>query len=883
MGPVIPATTCNLGATMDLLSSKIQPPPARPKLIRRDTLIKRLNSGLLKNQGFTRKLTLIAASAGAGKTSLAADWLRSREPPFAWLSLDALDNDLHRFLTYLFGTLQAVDPSLGTTSQGMLKNPQAPPPDQLLPPLFGDISTQGKPLVLALDDLHVVYAPPIHDVLNFLFEYQPQNLHLVLITREDPPIPLARMRAKSHLLEIRQDDLRFSTEEGTKFLLEKMGLQLSPPEIRALVAKTEGWAVGLQLAALAMQASPDLPEFIKTFTGSHRFVLDYLIDEVLEGQPETIQDFCLQTAILDQLTAPLCQAVTGREDSSEVLRYLDASNLFLNPLDQTRTWFRYHRLFAELLLNRLRLREDFSEPDLHQKASRWLAANDNLEAAVPHALAAKDWEQAAGLINEAGDALLKRGEFSTIIDWCKRLPEKIIHNDPQCCLTYAWPLLLQSQIEPAAALLERAEHIATDDPVMLGEVAAARAFLAQILGDGAGLVAHSEKALKLLPAENWNTRSVVAVNLGLAYWHLGRLEAADNALQEALIAGRKTENLYAAATAEVFIARTQAVRGQLCAAERQMLMFLDSGIQAPITALVYLDLATIRYEMNDLATTRKYLEAGREITAHSGNPEFRIAVHLLDARLLKAIGAHDQAHTALQTATGLAASGEVPDRTSDRIRALEIELGLSEPPAIRDIPHNVDAHPFYRYLDLAEPRILIRQGQPVAAYKLLRNAHDQAAAAGWEYGVLVINILEALAAPNKTAALDHITQALTLAEPEGYLRSFVDAGPGIVPALKSAARQGISPSYVGQLLAALEAPDHQVAASRAAAELVEPLTDRELEVLRLVAAGLTNRAIAGQLIISISTVKSHVHHICGKLGATNRTQAVAQGRELGLI
>jgi LuxR family maltose regulon positive regulatory protein len=435
------------------------------------------------------------------------------------------------------------------------------------------------------------------------------------------------------------------------------------------------------------------------------------------------------------------------------------------------------------------------------------------------------------------------------------------------------------------ALLKQAERIAGDDLTLLGEIAAAQAFLAQVNGDGPGLVAHSEKALALLPKDNLSTRSVVAVNLGLAYWHLGQLDEAQTALEEALYAGRETGNMYAAATAEVFLARSQAVRGHLHSAAKWLQSFLEYGIQAPITALVHLDLTTLYYEWNDLENARKHLEAGEEIANRGGNPEFQAAVYLLDARIQHARCDHARALAALQKAAALVSSGKVPDRTGDRIRALELELGFISPVNPKDFPKNVDAHPFYRYLGLVEARWRIAKGEFQQAIKLLRDARDQAEKADWGYGLVVIDTLTALAAPCETLAVDHLTQALERAQPEGYLRTFVDVGPVLEPILKVAARQGRNPVYVGKILAVIQSDisetDHRVIPS--AAKMIEPLTDREMEVLRLVAAGMTNRAIADQLIVSISTVKSHVHHICGKLAASNRTEAVARGRELGLV
>ncbi len=878
-----------------LMTSKLQPPPARRELLARPHMIERLSSDLWDGEAFTRKVTLICASAGSGKTTLAADWLRHSSFPYAWLSLDEHENDPNRFLAYLIAACRQVDERLGEAAWNTLQSPQPPPPPELLAILISEITTFGKPLILALDDYHVIQTAAVHQQTNFLIDYQPRNLHLVIVTREDPPIPVSRLRARGQLLEVRQGDLRFSVEECARFLVEAMGIQLSADQVAALARRTEGWAVGLQLAALALRGTANPEAFVQSFTGSHRYILDYLLDEVLDRQPDSVQQFLLRTSILERLSGPLCEAVTGRKDSAAQLHALDAANLFIFALDQTRTWYRYHRLFTELLRHRLQLQPEVDVKSLHRTASRWCEENQYPQEAIQHALAAADWSRAGEMICDQSELLLKNGELTTLIGWCQRLPEQVLGSDARLCLAYAWPLLLRSQPEHAARLLAQAEQLADNEPNDLplqGEIAAAQAFLAQVQGDGARLIAYSERALALLTGDRLSNRGVVALNLGLAYWHMGRMDAADKAFGEALRAGLATGNHYASLTAQIFLARSLAVRGQLHQAQEQFLEILKLPVRPPIMTLVYLDLATLDYEWNHLPQAEAYLAQGLQAAQRSGNPEFLIGAYLLQARLCLAQGRRGSAVEAVQAAENIVTSGKVPSRTQERIEVLRLELSLGIVPAFQEegaLPDNIDAHPFYRFIGLSEVRQLLAQDRKPQATARLAELVKAAERAGWTYGLVVLHTLQALAAGSIPAAFEALRKALDLAQPQGFIRTFVDAGPQLIPLLQQTAREGAHPLYAGAILAAFQADSSTwQAASRsgsAAAEgtLVEALSDRELEVLRLMAAGLSNRQIASQLVLSLGTVKTHLHNIYGKLEARNRPQAVDRARRLELL
>jgi LuxR family maltose regulon positive regulatory protein len=878
-----------------LMPSKLVPPPPRQELIARPQLLERLEASLAGDQGFLRKLTLISSSAGSGKTTLAADWLRDSAFDCAWLSLDEADNDPRRFLLFLVASLQTVEGQLGKNIEATSRSPQPPPASDLLSLLVADIARLKRQCILVLDDFHAVQAASIHEQISFLLEYQPSNLHLVIITREDPPLPISRLRARGQILEIRQDDLRFSEDECFQFLSDHLKFNLSRDDIVALRRRTEGWAAGIQLAALAMRGLTDLHAFVQSFSGSNRFILDYLLDEVLNRQPEPIQQFLLKTSILERLSGPLCDAVSGQTDGAELLQALEAANLFIVPLDQTRTWYRYHRLFAELLRFRLQYLAGVALKSLHQAASDWYDGNGFPEDAVYHSLMAEDWPSAIKRINLHSGLILKRGEIATLLSWCQRIPSDVWQGDPEFHLTYAWPLLLKGEFIQAAALLDEVDGLVGEIPALRAQLSVAQAYLAQARGDGPGLVKYSERALALLPPDDLASRCLVFINLGLTYWHMGRLTVADQAFKEALRAGRQTGNDYASTTAEIFLARSLAVRGQLHAARQALQEIQQNRTRLPVMSLVYLDLAALHYEWNDLVNADECLEQGMQIARRSGNAEFEISACLLLARLRRSQGEGGQAIQAIQQARRILASGMVPTRTASRITALLVELGYEDslPSMESDEPtSDLCAHPFYRYLGLTHARRLIAAGRKSQARDHLEQLVPIARQADWIYGLVVLYILLALAADSPQAAQEPLRNALELAHLQGYLRTFLDAGPELKAALQLAARQGIYPEYVGEILAAFpdgltrqspENPIFKAGAAVAPTPLVDPLTERELEVLRLIAAGCSNRQIAEQLVVSLNTVKSHVHHLCSKLDASSRTQAIARARHAGLL
>jgi len=871
--------------SLSLIQAKFYIPALRPSHIVRPRLREFLNHELTQEDVFNRKLTLICAPAGYGKTSLAIDWINTLELPVAWLSLDEKDNDPIRFLTYLVNTFRQIFPEVGGPSLGMLQAPQPPTPEELLVPLFNEIAAISMPIIFVMDDYHVIHTASIHQFLNFLVDYQPQQMHTTIISREDPPLPIHRLRARGQMVEVRQDAIRFTLEETGNFLTTIMGNALSPENIRNVEHRTEGWVTGMQLLALSLQKHPDANEFIRSFTGSNRFVLDYLFEEIFNRQNQDIQEFLLKTAVLENMSAGLCEAVTGHADSGEILAMLDQSNLFLHHLDQTQTWFRYHRLFLDLLKHRLRLDDTIHLDSLHRKASQWYQDNGFLEEAVNHSLAGSDWATALDLIYQASAQLLKAGAVTTMLGWYKHIPVDSILSNPEHCMTYAWPLMLSGQTQAAEKFLATAEDLVPKNSEFMGEVAAAQAFLARTIGDDERLFRYSELALDLLPKTDLSARSIVAMNLAIAYWHYGDMEKTERTLSEVLSGTQQSENKYAELTSLFFLGRVHAIRGQLRKAIEMFKEIAALKVRMPIIGLVYLELSALHYELNDLEACEQYLEKGEEIIGTKENLEFRVAGLMQRARLAAAKGDRLEAMKILENCSQISNSADLPARTQHRIASCMVEMAIACGELEKAIAwsdkasEGADSHPFYRFLSLSPVRLLMANGKKHEALERINEWIQIAEGAEWGYGMIYLCVLKALAAPDVESAVNSLSQALTIGQPEGFIRTFTDQGPALTPILREAALRGIHPEYVGEILSALAEPSGKTALPPE----VEPLSEREMDVLRLLAAGLTNKQIAEQLFVSISTVKSHVHHISSKLNVSNRTQAVAQARQLNLL
>ena len=880
----------------NLLQTKLFIPPIRPNLVPRPQLVEQLNQKL--NLG--SKLTLLSAPAGFGKTSLVSNWLNKSDFKIAWLSLDKDDNDQARFIAYLIAALQKADGGIGKSVQPMLGSSPKPAMEMIISTLINDFSTQGSQsqIALVLDDYHLIEDQSIHKMVTFLIEHQPPQLHLVLISREDPPLHLSLLRGRGEMTEIRLADLRFTTQESATLLNDIMGLNLDTPQIKILETRTEGWVSGLQLAALSMQGRSDVVGFVRSFAGSNRYILDYLIEEVFEQQPVEIQEFLLKTSILDQLVAPLCDALLSNVaqsspnlNSQDILEQLERANLFIIPLDESRQWFRYHHLFADLLRHRLRLKKtDMSE--LHRRAGNWLAVNGFTSKAIEHYLIATEWDSATKLISEESNVLLKRGENATLVRWVNLLPREIVQANPALCLTCAWALALSGQEDEAESFLQIVEASAKDKPVLYGNLLTAQIHIARVRHDHHRAIELSQQALSMIPDSEDETRGVLNLNLGLAYWQNGQTIEAQEALGEARYRANQAKNHHVELLASGLLGSIQAALGNLHNAADLWQKTLEWGAPYPASALAQMELGMIYYEWNQLEKASQSLQQAILLAERSGNIEVHGNAYRNWAIFMQAKGENNEALVALEKAVNIGGES-APPLTKGRNAAAYVKVflaqgNLDDAQRVAQEMFPAAASFFYPLLHLAPARISLAQGDKAIAALHLKRQFEKAAEASWRYGQIEVRLLQALAAPTSDEAVTFIGDALVMAQSEGFLRIFLDKGEELIPLLHLASSRNIASDYARKLLTAfgaepvLEQSRKQKTVS-GQNDLVEALSERELSVLQLLSAGKTNQEISGEMFVSVNTIKSHLKNIFGKLGVKNRREAVAQARIRNLL
>jgi LuxR family maltose regulon positive regulatory protein len=875
-----------------ILATKLYIPPSRQRVVVRPRLVERLNEGLAAGH----KLTLVSAPAGFGKTTLVSEWVAGCGRPVAWLSLDEGDSDPSRFLTYLVAALQTVASGIGEGILTVLQSPEHPPPESTLTALLNDVSAIPSDVVLVLDDYHVLDAKPVDDALAFLVEHLPPQMHLVIATREDPALPLSRLRARGQLTELRAADLRFTPSEAAGFLHEVMNLDLSTEEVEALDARTEGWIAGLQLAAISLQGRADVAGFIASFAGSHHFVLDYLLEEVLQRQPDSVQAFLLRTSILDRLCGPLCDAVLldASASSQETLEYLDRANLFIVPLDTERRWYRYHHLFADLLRQRRQqiVVSSGGVDEDHLRASEWYEANDLEIEAFQHAAAGHDVERAERLIEGRGMPLHFRGALVPILHWLESLPTTALDVRPSLWVTYASVLLSAGQttgVEPKLKAAERAlQDARMDDRTrdLVGRVASVRALLAWSPDEVEAIIAQSRRALEYLHPDNLPFRTSAVLKLGHAYQLLGDRSGARQALTEVAAISAASGNRISEILGSIGLGFIQETDNQLDLAVEtfQHAVELAAGLPFPFVCEAHLGLARVLYQWNDLDAARQHGEQSLQLARQIANTDRPVACEVLLARLALARG--DAAGAAAILAEADRATRQhdfvlqVPEVAAARVLAFLRQGDVAAAARV------AQAHD----LPLSQARVHLAQGDPTEALAVLEPYRRRMAEKAWADQELMALVLLAVAFDaqgERAKAVELLDEALTLAEPGGFIRIFVDEGAPMASLLYKALSRGVHPAYVRRLLAAFPATEpEQAAPSTAAAagiRLAEPLSARELEVLDLIAAGLTNQEIAARLYLSLHTVKSHARNIYAKLGVGSRTQAVGQGRALGLL
>ncbi len=867
----------------DLLQTKLYVPRVRPLLVPRPQLLEKLNMGL------NGKLALISAPAGFGKTTLVSEWMTGSERPSAWLSLDEGDADLARFLTYFVAALQRVAGNVGKGVSTVLQSPQSLPTESILTALLNEIATLPDNFILVLDDYHVVDSPSVDNVLTFLLEHLPPQMHLVITTREDPNLPLARLRVRGQLTELRATDLRFSFDETAVFLNQMMGLNLSKENIAALDARTEGWIAGLQLAALSMRGyQDDAAGFIQSFSGSHRFVLDYLVEEVLHQQSESVQRFLLQTAVLHQLTGPLCNALTGDNNGQEILESLERANLFLIPLDNERRWYRYHHLFAGLL--RQRLTQSITESDiaeLHIRASQWYEANGLELEAFHHAAAANDVGRAARLI-EGGDLpLYFRGEATPVRRWLESLPEAEFRARPSLWVTYASVLTMTGRLHGNIEEILQAAETALQDAVhgdktndLLGQIAAIRAMLGVPKNQVETIITQSHRALELLRPDNAPMRTTTTWALGYAYQVQGNRAAASQAYEETIAHSRKSGNIMTELAATTCLGQIQESETQFRQAAETFrhILRLVGDPPWPAACEAFVGLARIHYQWNDLETAEQYGQQGLELARQLENVDTPAACGVLLARVKLAQGDAAGALTMLAEADQFVQQHHfehwVGEITAVRIQTLLYQGNLTAADQL------AEAHD----LPLSQARVKLAQGDPTAALAVLEPVRQQAEAKAWADERLRVMVLQSLAqkaAGESEKAVQQLGEALAVAAPGSLVRCFVDEGQPMAALLREAVKQGGVPVYAQQVLAALG--ETAVTQPQTTQPLPDPLSDRELDVLRLLKTDLTGPEIARELMVSLNTMRTHTKNIYSKLGVNSRRTAVRRAEELNLF
>jgi ATP/maltotriose-dependent transcriptional regulator MalT len=907
-GQVLQAPSVQLAP---LLATKLHPPRLRTQLVPRFHLVERLQHGM------AGALTLVSAPAGFGKTTLLSQWLSSTRTPVAWLSLEPEDNEPTRFLTYLIAALQTLDPLLGASSLALLAPPQPADLQMVLTVLANDLMRgPGEDFALVLDDYHVVEAPTIHQALTYLVEHLPPQLHLVIVARADPPLPLARLRARGQLTELRVAELRFGAAESGIFLEEVMGLHLSPEDVTTLQARTEGWVAGLQLAGLSLQGRDDASGLLGAFTGSHRFVLDYLSEEVLSRQPASVQAFLLQTSVLSRLRGSLCDAVTGLGESQEMLEALERANLFVVALDDERQWYRFHHLFADLLRSRLHQTMPDLQPDLHRRASIWYEQHDLIGDALHHARLAPDLDRAMRLVEQHTHELVFRGLAHAVLSWLASLPDGLVRTHPRLCLSQALLLLFTGRLGEALLRLHDAEqsasYLAQADEALgfLNQVTTVQAYILFFQGDLATSVALAQQAADQLlerPVQVRDATDLIAAHRVLLSGDVRRVEEQRvTRLPSAHSVGRDVfaMEMFVHLTSILLQARLLRLQGRLrqAAAIYEQMAQAQAGHEGELLHPGYcFGLGELRYEWNDLDAAEHLLEQGREVL---GGPLTLAADAIAQgyaslAYLYQAHNMHTSAKAVVEAFIQLADTRQfapAPLAFVGAVRArLELMRGnLAEAVRWADASGlSAEDDPYFpherEYLTFVRVRIAQGREDPSGpflsqALRLLERLLSDAEAKTRTDSVMEILLLQALAfsALGKgTNALAVLERVLTQAEPQGYIRLFVDEGEPIVTLLRQAYTGGITPDYVAILLSAAGAPN--LPAPTPAGSLLEPLTERELEVLRLLVAGLSNQAIAQELIVTVGTVKRHINSIYGKLAVQSRTQAAARAQALHLL
>ena len=897
-----------------LLLTKLYIPPPNPKVVNRPKLLARINEGLRRGC----KLTLISAPVGYGKTTLVSNWLSTLNCPIAWLSLDPEDSDPIRFWNYVFSALQTAQVELDQTVLSMLQTEQMPPVENILNVLINQITALPDKVILILDDYHLIDSSSLHLGFNYFLDHLPPQMHLVIITREDPPLPLPQMRVKEQMTELRAKDLRFTAEESAQFLNQSMNLNLQSQEISILDRRTEGWVAGLQMAAISMQDMDDKAGFINAFAGDDRYVVDYLIEEVIEHQPEHIQEFLLQTAILRQFTASLCDAVTGMATGRDNLAYLEETNLFLISLDNKRQWYRYHQLFGDLL--QYRLRNNVSAEGinkLHKRAAEWYTKHGSTDEAVSHFLAYEAYTQAADLIEPMVIKLIVQGQLRKVFSWLAQFPDDFIFTRPLLCVSRAWVLTVTGQGAEVETWLARAEQgLRTSTPMQAqkirGLILIVRSYLARNQGNILLSISDLRQSKEGIEPNDLIVRSLVNLNLGFNYSILGQLDLAEQSLLAVRSDGKIVNAVYLTLLAMAIQGIVYTAQGKL---HRAIHLYQEAiaygqaqnkGHPFPPAGYAYAGLGQALYEQNNLQAAEQHLTMAIEFGELMGDWSMKRRGLLPLAWLKEMQGDSVAAQELWQRALSVvhqAESSRVETTIMVHRARLWLAQAISSPSDLSALAAAADWAESYQKRHPDEHSFQEAFAQTTLAWvELAQDLVDKALsrldvlaeianANGWNDNLIKVLVLKALAYARKgeiEPALDILSITLAQSAHEGYIRTFVDHGQPMQKLLQEAASRGIWPDMIALLLASFPNNEENKGQTRAgkpitSQTMIEPLTDREISILSLMAAGLSHHEIAEELYLSVNTIKWHVTHIYNKLGVHRRSHAVTRSRELGIL
>jgi LuxR family maltose regulon positive regulatory protein len=907
-----------------LLRTKMFVPSPRLNLVKRPHLVSRINQGIL------RPLTLVSAPAGFGKTSLLAEWASGGQPSVAWTSLDPGDNDPYRFLAYLIAAVLGALPGLETGAASMLRSPQSFPIQTILATLINDLTGLPVPFIVVLDDYQFIESPDVNEIVVYLLDHQPPHMHLVIASRSDPLLPLGRLRGRGQLAELRTDDLRFTPPEAAEFLNRVMGLDLDPEHVAALEARTEGWIVGLQMAAIALQSRQslqgrqDVSDFIASFSGSHRYILEYLGEEVLSRQPEDIRKFLLHTSILERLCGSLCDAVIGQPyQSQEKLERLVKINLFLIPLDEEGRWYRYHHLFADLLRTQLnKFIGDQGVSRLHLRAADWYELNGLVFEAINHASIASDFEKVEHLIEQNYMDMVNRGEFTSLRYWTGKLSKELIYRRPRLCIYEALSCSWFGQLHEADRLLTEAEKrlrspVSTPDArAMLGHLSYVQSRVTAMRGDTPRAIELCHLARELSPASNLALHLGIGITLGYEYFLDGDFVSSAHTLTETIRSGQMANAINNTVGAYCVLARLYAIQGQLRASyelfqKAEQFIHSAGGQHLGAVGVVEVGMADVLCEWNDLESALVRMQQGLDRIPLWGKADDLALAYTTLARIHLALGDEMAAQQVIEQATRLIRTCGVFSEARNAVETAQVKLWLAQGDWSA-AGHWVASHEkgfseqeLFRFenelVHITRARVYIAQNRMDQALGLISRLEETARSGGRKGRLVEILLLKALAFQGMSEAVPAdlaLLDSLTLAEPEGYLRIFLDEGAALRSLVQEFRNRHGQPApdsrketdeslmaYIAKLLAAfsISHPSPSAAIKDLPPSMVEPLSPREQEILGLICQGYSNQDIAEKLVISMNTVKRHNNSLFGKLGVTNRAQAIVLAHQLGLV